>query len=335
MGSVTATELEKHSETMDERVVPCHVCGGLEFSLLLAHKDLRAEAAWLQKFYASRSNAGGKDLTNFTQQPETNIVKCLGCGTVLRNPQPTPEALADLYKNDPYGLDTLEKLFESEKHFFREKAEGFRLPASARVLEIGSFVGAFLHAAIERGWDACGIDIGEETAAFCRGRGHRVLGTIQDLEETSYDAVFIWNTFDQMADPVGELLRLREVLKTGGLLVIRVPNGRFEDACLRIRKRMGLREHVRRAQAYNNFITFPYLNGYTADSLPRLLANCGYSCLRISGDTILTLANAETTLEAAKEEKRYKRLVMNVCRKLEEKEGVLYYPWLDAVFQMD
>jgi 2-polyprenyl-3-methyl-5-hydroxy-6-metoxy-1,4-benzoquinol methylase len=50
-------------------------------------------------------------------------------------------------------------------------------------------------------------------------------------EGMRFDAVCIWNTFDQVNRPSALLPRLRTLLAPGGLLALRVPNGAFETAC--------------------------------------------------------------------------------------------------------
>ena len=91
---------------------------------------------------------------------------------------------------------------------------------------------------------------------------------------------------------------------------MRVPNGRFESACLDLRRAGAGRardEHVLRAQAYNNFLTFPYLTGYTPESLGTLLAQHGFDVRSVHGDTILRLAGPDTLPFAVREEARVKR----------------------------
>ena len=108
-----------------------------------------AEHQWLQEFYRHRvcDEVGApKDRVSFTQSKPTYIVRCNACGTVLRDPQPTCEALSRLYASDTYGQDTLEQLAANQREFFRHKAGQVQsyLHPGANILEIGSFAGALL-----------------------------------------------------------------------------------------------------------------------------------------------------------------------------------------------
>ncbi|MGH9618672.1 MAG: class I SAM-dependent methyltransferase [Bryobacteraceae bacterium] len=80
------------------------------------------------------------------------------------------------------------------------------LGAGARVAEIGSHYGAFLQTAKDWCWRAEGVDIGKDTSRFARWKGFRVhTREIRDcgFDSGSFDGVFIWNCFDQIADPIG------------------------------------------------------------------------------------------------------------------------------------
>jgi SAM-dependent methyltransferase len=320
-------------------LVPCPACGGLRFDVLLRPDDVVAEREWLRRFYSQRvcgDEESLKDHVDFTQAEPTNIVLCTACGTVLRNPQPTPQALRRRYQFDDYGKRTLEQLAESERQFFRDKAEQVspHLPECPKVVEVGSFVGAFLDAAAERGWEALGVDVGEETSNFTRDRGHTVIRsdlTEAGLERASIDSVAIWNTFDQVSDPAALLDASRKVLKLGGVLILRIPNGLFERGALEARSKERRREAVLLAQAYNNFLTFPYLAGYNVASLERLLHSHGFVIERVYGDTILPLSTPRTKPFAVEEEGRVKEHVMRLSRRIQASMGRCVFPWIDVI----
>ena len=73
-----------------------------------------------------------------------------------------------------------------------------------------------------------GVDPGHDVAAFCRERGLPIFeGTVEEARFTpaSFDAVVVWNTFDQLPDPRPLLEQAVLLLRNGGVLVLRVPNG--------------------------------------------------------------------------------------------------------------
>lgn len=327
----------------------CLACGCTDGRTLLTADDVAAEQAWLERFHALRrapdpsqpDGEDAKDRASFTQSDPRTVVACSACGTVLRVPRPSPDDVAETYAADRYGRETLDALAKNQDAFFAAKLAALapqiaELGRGARVLEVGSFVGGFLHAARERGWCAVGVDVGEETSSYIRARGFDVRrGDVLDVDlDPGFAAAFVWSTFDQLGDPAAVLDRLRALLAPGGVLVLRVPNGRFETACLALRgaARGTHRLHdVLLAQAYDNFVSFPYLTGYTPESLAGLLDAHGFACRHVGGDTILRLADARTRPFAVREEERVKRAVRRACRAATRVTGLVFDPWLDVV----
>ena len=316
-----------------EVATACPACGGFRFHHVLSPSDLRWEQQWLDHFYVNLNLLGNKsiikDRTNFTQCDSTYVLRCIACGTLLRNPQPSSEELTKRYQLDRYEQSELEELLRCQRGLFREKK--FDLPQGARIFELGSFVGAFLEWAEEQGWNGIGIDIGNDTSAFCRARGlHVTQGELSNcsIEQASADAFFIWNTFDQLGDPLSTLRIVRRLLRPNGVLVIRVPNGAFESAALQARANSKWRDAILTAQAFNNFLTFPYVTGYTPSSLRKMLEAAGFSVKRISGDTLPLFGNGYLG-KVRQEERRWSRLVKRICHRIEGEDGTNLYPWFE------
>jgi 2-polyprenyl-3-methyl-5-hydroxy-6-metoxy-1,4-benzoquinol methylase len=301
---------------------------------LLSPSELQDERHWLEEFRRRRSGSEDqKDRSEFTNEEPTFIVRCASCGTVFRNPQPRPEELRRRYSKDTYGRPTLLQMLEDQREFFRRKADAVHLSGAARVLEVGAFVGAFLIACKEKGWNALGLDVGDETCSFMNSLGLSVLQSDLEhchLEPSSYDAIFIWNTFDQLANPADALRHIRSLAKPNATIVIRIPNGAFETACVLGRSNARRNEVLLGAQAHNNFLTFPYQNGYTADSICKLLESEGFKAIDVVGDTILPLTNKHSPDWAIEEERRFQRGVLRVCKQVRSSSGEILYPWMDV-----
>lgn len=340
MKTTSLSDLEREAEP-DETANPCVGCGGADFEVLLTPRQVEAEARWLRRFYRHRVTGGEDSLEDraaFTQDEPTSIVRCVFCGMVMRSPRPTPEALRAMYARDTYGKEALERLAECQREFFDNRMPDLwtALPPPARILEVGPFVGGFLGAACAAGYEAVGTDVGEETVAFMRDQGLDVReGDFRevDLPAGAWDGVFIWNTFDQMEEPRTVLNRAAALLKPGGLLVLRVPNGAFETGCLQLRRAFHAASRagrIRRAQAYNNFVTFPYLNGYTPEALNLLLEAAGFRVEKWVGDTLVRLADEDTKSCAVDEEARTQRAVRRFTAHTRRKTGHFVAPWIEV-----
>src|SRR5205823_2871131 len=157
-------------------------------------------------------------------------------------------------------------------------------------LEVGSYVGAFLAAARDEDLQMEGLDINPDVNAFTRSLGFTVHdGELPSFEtDRTFEAVAIWNTFDQLADPRGAIYAAHRLLRPGGVLALRVPNGAFYAS---VRPLVGRGTAVLRAAAsavlaHNNLLTFPYRWGFTPSCLTRLLREVGLSVQRIRGDVL-------------------------------------------------
>ena len=123
-----------------------------------------------------------------------------------------------------------------------------------------------------------------------------------------FDAVAIWNCFDQLPDPRSAARAAHGLLKPNGVLAIRVPNGAFYAT---VRRRLdGLAGPVARALlAHNNLLGFPYRHGFTVRSLGLLLEDTGFDVVRSHGDALVPIADEWTRGWAAAEERMVKTAI--------------------------
>jgi SAM-dependent methyltransferase len=207
-------------------------------------------------------------------------------------------------------------------------------------LEVGSFVGGFLLEGQTQGWDMIGVDPGHDVAAFCRERGLPIFeGTLEEARFTpaSFDAVVVWNTFDQLPDPRPLLEEAVVLLRNGGVLVLRVPNGACFAWMLRMRSLLPLK--LRRpfdvAMACNNLLTFPYLYGYSALQLERLTESYGFQLATCVPDQVVSTPPGHLAWWAVAEERSVKALFRVIAALWPDDRSGRYRsaPWLDCVFE--
>jgi SAM-dependent methyltransferase len=334
--------------------VRCVVCSDEGSALICGADEVRAHMEFLRQFHGRRLHAGpGRepppsafaDRARFTQDYATDIVACRQCGSVFRSPRPPDGEILRAYIEDRYGHRRLAELFESQRALQRRKARYLRrwLPTGrrVRVVEVGSFVGGFLAASLEQGWETLGVDPGREVNQFCGERGLPVFpGTLPEacFPAGSVDCVAIWNTLDQIPDPGPTLAASRRLLRPGGLLAVRVPNG----DCFR-RLATGLRHlagpwnrWLRTMMAWNNLLAFPYLHGYSVRALGRLLARHGFEQIAVCPDTLVRLSDGQTAAWAVWEERALKglcRLAAGIEARLPD-STLSTAPWFDAYYRV-
>lgn len=106
-----------------------------------------------------------------------------------------------------------------------------RLPAGARLLDIGCGTGQFLDRVRSR-LDGWGLDPSPDAVAYCRERGlvHVSQGSIEHLADAvpgSFDAVTMWDVLEHVADDHAALVAAHSVLRPGGAIILSVPAHRW------------------------------------------------------------------------------------------------------------
>ena len=345
--SADTLELERQPRV----IVGCRLCGSTSSRLVCSEQDIAAQHRFLESFYRSRWSrqdvASATDRVHFTQDYATAIVSCTDCGLLYRNPRPEAQAVTRAYATEHYDDTYLRAELAVQRPWARTKVpllarylakSGKR--SRPRVLEVGSFVGAFLLEGQREGWDMVGVDPGRDVAAFCRKRGLPIFeGTLDEagFSPGSFDAVAVWNTFDQLPDPRSLLEQALVLLRRGGVLILRVPNGACFAWMIRMRAIVPskLRRALELAMACNNLLTFPYLYGYSARQLEGLTAPYGFRLSACVPDQVVSAPPGHLAWWAVAEERAVKGLFSAIATLWRDDRSGLYRssPWLDCIFE--
>jgi 2-polyprenyl-3-methyl-5-hydroxy-6-metoxy-1,4-benzoquinol methylase len=317
-------------------VARCEVCGRDDVELIADEDEIRREREEVWAFHARRLRADTppthlRDRVAFSERPPRRIVQCRHCGLVYRNPIERADEVTSRFAHEATPLDVLRALHVSQVEFARRQALRLRriIGAGARVLEVGSYVGAFLAGAREAGLGAEGIDVSERTNAFVRSMGFAVHdGELTEFRSgRRFDAIAIWNTFDHLPDPHAVLAAARSRLKSNGLVAIRVPNGaayarwrRFAGSTSAWKRRLATAILAR-----NNLLAFPYRIGYSPSTTARLLGEAGFTIVQMRGDALVPLADQWTRPWARVEERITRRITELAVRRQPHAA-----PWFEA-----
>jgi 2-polyprenyl-3-methyl-5-hydroxy-6-metoxy-1,4-benzoquinol methylase len=206
------------------------------------------------------------------------LERCGGCGFVFVNPQPTNEALGQIYgKRD---TDELVRLYsriqnadvEWQQDRILDLLDRYR-PKRGRLLDFGCGAGYFAQRAAQRGWKATGLELGPwcREAAAHRGFDDVVIGSLAEgvFPPASFDVVTANQVLEHLPEPRRDLARIAEVIRPGGLFYANVPNYR----CLSIVLGRDDFEHNTPPQ---------HLNYFTPASLAKLARDAGLRVLRVS-----------------------------------------------------
>lgn len=248
------------------------------------------------------------DRVAFSQDRPWRVVRCDACGLVFRNPAEKRVELREAYTAEAPPRDALMALHDAQRASCVPQARRLRrlLRRRGRGLEVGSYVGAFLAAARDARWQFEGLDVNRDLNDFTRSLGFTVHdGDLEHFRsERRYDAVAIWNTFDQLPDPRAAVLAAAGLLRPGGVLAIRVPNGgAYASLRARLHRHGPMRRVASAVMAHNNLLTFPYRFGFTPYALEGLLADAGLAVERVVFDSLVPTADEWTRPWARVEER--------------------------------
>jgi SAM-dependent methyltransferase len=157
----------------------------------------------------------------------TIIRTCRGCGLSVRMPLSLGPNAAASYDAEYYHEY---QMVGREAPTTLVAALPLLEPAAGpgRLLEIGCGLGSFLVRAKERGWDVQGVEV-SPWAATQATQASRVPVLISRAETLpfctgSFDAVVSHHVFEHLPDPFQALRESRRVCRTGGRLLLVLPN---------------------------------------------------------------------------------------------------------------
>lgn len=323
------------------RLQLCPACGGSDFGRIVRTNTIRQEIRLRRDFVKDRlrrkaSRSELKDLLDFMHGFPAPLVRCSGCGLLMRDEQNMREAHS--YQEDPNDRDLMSHLFPRYLEAFRHKETTYRplLGPNSDVLEIGSHLGAFLQTGAEWNWNLVALDVGEDTAEFARERGFRVHANVAEeapFRNASFDAILVWNCFEQLPEPASMLHACHRLLKRNGLLVVRVPNALFYRVLSRELCGAGEDCFALQALAYNNLLGFPYLFGYTATALNRLLQVNAFEPVFGVNSELVTMPFPDETLRIASEQRAISSAVAGWSAATTLDSGMLTGPWIEMVYR--
>ncbi len=210
------------------------------------------------------------------EKDNLNVVECNDCSIIYVNPIFDEEKYKEAYKSNEYQ-EIVKKLGE-ESHIYRKNRFGkerYEIITSyhdttlpKRVLDIGCSTGFMLDYFRDQntGWDSEGIELNPSAVKFGVERGLKIhCNSIEDFNPTDkFAAISLFDVLEHLADPMGILEKIKNLLVDGGNIFIYVPN--FNSATKDI---LGIE---------NSHFIWPthHLTYFTPESLKMFLEKAGF-----------------------------------------------------------
>lgn len=162
------------------------------------------------------------------------LVECRACGLRFLALQPAPGMLAAFYDAAYFESEfrcgrTAASSFDAEA--FRAETGGLldafaALGASGRLLDVGCASGALLAHAVERGWQARGVELAPDAVAHARARGLDVFAgdlLAANLPTGHFDLVYMGDVLEHVPDCRAVVAEVARVMRPGGWFYLRGP----------------------------------------------------------------------------------------------------------------
>ena len=165
------------------------------------------------------------------------VGRCIQCG-FLYTPRPHPAPSELLAHTDFEALKVLyDPIVQGRVSHFRRRnfLEYLKLierhSPGKRLLDVGCAHGFFLSLARERGYDVTGIEASPPMTRFAREvlRIPIIEGCLHEipLGDQPWDVITFTDSLEYLTNPTRDLKRLFQMLRPGGLVFLKVPNGNY------------------------------------------------------------------------------------------------------------
>ncbi|NOU46403.1 MAG: methyltransferase domain-containing protein [Bacteroidales bacterium] len=184
----------------------------------------------------------GKTIIDFFLTKEKFALgSCDKCGLVFTNPRPKSDNLSRYYESDKYYSHTSNQagiipfIYRRIKEInlktkFKQVTIGL---TGGKVLDIGCGTGDFLAVCQRAGFEVSGIEPNPMAAEFAAAKIHRRIfdpSQSNELLDSEFDLITMWHVLEHVSDLKVQILELYRLTKSGGKVVIALPNYLSFDA---------------------------------------------------------------------------------------------------------
>ena len=254
----------------------CISCGGIGLVELSAG---RFDEGAVQRFI--EEDPWGEHPAPFLRERQWSFVACKDCDLkfhrYILNPEWNERRFSKWMSQE--AIEAFEKHFKTPANDFKKAASytahvlqieqltrARRGSKAPRVLDFGCGYGGFLTMCSMYGFEAYGVD--RSSAKRDNNYFATVFPEIDDVATMSpFDALTLFQVLEHLDDPHGLMLRLRELLGTGGILILETPD------CSEVR-------NIETRDDYLKIHPLEHINAFTPETLKRFAIRLGFEPIR-------------------------------------------------------
>lgn len=156
-----------------------------------------------------------------------HLTACATCGHVFARLIPSQAELEQHYgRSGKYSRADCESSITLSR--YASLLDGFEPQRRTnRLLDVGCGVGDFARVALDRGWEAHGVEFDATARAICESKGvPTTQGPLDpsDHPPGSFDVITLFEVLEHLVDPAQEMRNVAGLLRPGGHLYLTTPN---------------------------------------------------------------------------------------------------------------
>ncbi|MCX7982402.1 MAG: class I SAM-dependent methyltransferase [Syntrophales bacterium] len=157
-----------------------------------------------------------------------------------------------------------------------------RFKSAGMLLDVGCGIGQLVKEARKRNWTALGVDPSEKSIEYARKNvgDYFICGTLDDIgKDLKFDCVTLINVLDHMVDGGRQLRKIYHLLKEGGIIYLRLPNGFFYAGLRRISSQFRYLNKINRYLVFHEYVVTP-------KAIRNCLIDYGFENIMVKGDRL-------------------------------------------------
>lgn len=212
------------------------------------------------------------------------IVRCLKCNLIYVNPRlKSPEKIywgdAGKYLKEAKLIFEGKARHHRDPNYIADLKLIYKYKPSGEFLDVGTNMGFFLRNAKNRKWNLHGAEPSASLAEAARKYFGLNVKTafLEDagFKDNFFDVVTMTDVFEHISEPSKILIEVHRILKSDGVLFIKVPN------CLYNLFKFYVSRAAGRLADYDLFDSYEHVVHYSDSTIRKMLAKYGFEVLKI------------------------------------------------------